>query len=218
LELKEWSSDMDGKILPAQLKLHEAIVQGHISDVQGRCGPPGSKGRIAEILRDSEFTLLVTLHGTLTVHPPHKRLKFIEKYKIDPDNWVREIDFDRDEGEREFLTPCQGRPHLRLVSEARSGEIEAPARPPAAPTPEAGTGSEEPPPEVPKLSGKSWVSKAYARRPDELHAMGITGASKALAGESKTAADCAKPLTARYIEKLLRELAVFPKAPRGSPK
>jgi hypothetical protein len=130
-KLKKWPSDMEGRILPAQLKLHEAIAQGRISDVRGRRGPPGSKERIEELLRDSEFTLLVTPHGTLTVHPPHKRLKFIEKYGIDPDNWVREIDFDQDEGEQAFsapLTPCQGRPdrpHLRLVPGARSGETEA---------------------------------------------------------------------------------------------
>src|SRR5262249_56857934 len=37
--------------------------------------------------------------------------------------------------------PCQERPHLRLVSGARSGEIEAPAQS----TPEAGTGPEEAP-------------------------------------------------------------------------
>jgi hypothetical protein len=69
---------------------------------------------------------------------------------------------------------------------------------------------------VPKLSGKRWVSNAYDRKPNELLAMGITGASEALAEESKTAPDCAKPLTARYIEKLLRGLGTFPKAPRGS--
>jgi hypothetical protein len=129
LKLREWRSEMDGKILPAQLKLHEAIVQGRIIDIRGRRGPPGSKERIEEILSDSEFTLLVTPYGTLTVHPPHKLPKFMEKYRINSDNWVREIDFDQDEGERVF-SPCQGqldRPHLRLVPGARSGEIEAPA-------------------------------------------------------------------------------------------
>jgi len=75
-----------------------------------------------------------------------------------------------------------------------------------------------PQPPVPKLSGKQWVKAAYDRRPNELLAMGITGASEALAEESKTAPDCAKPLTARYIEKLLRELRTFPKAHRGSSK
>jgi hypothetical protein len=65
-----------------------------------------------------------------------------------------------------------------------------------------------------KLSGKEWVPIAFERRRDELLAMDITGASHALAEESKTADDCAKPLTARYIEKLLRELRVFPKAHR----
>ena len=74
------------------------------------------------------------------------------------------------------------------------------------------------PAEAPKLSGKRWVPKAYARRSDDLLAMGITGASEALAEESSNAADCAKRLTKRYIEKLLRELGRFPKAHRGSPK
>src|SRR5262245_37877275 len=133
LKLTEWPSDMSGQILPAQLKLHEAIVQRRITDVRGRLGPPGSKEQIEELLSDSEFTLLVTSYGTLTVHPPHKRLKFIAKYGIDPDNWVREIDFDQDEGEQAFsasLAPCQGqsdRSHLRLVSGARSDETETPA-------------------------------------------------------------------------------------------
>jgi hypothetical protein len=74
----------------------------------------------------------------------------------------------------------------------------------------------QPQPPVPKLPGKQWVPVAYARRPDELHAMGITGASAALAKESESAADCARPLTARYIENLLRDLKTFPKAHRGS--
>jgi len=74
----------------------------------------------------------------------------------------------------------------------------------------------QPQPPVSKLSGKQWVPVAYARRPDELHAMGITGASEALAKESESAADCAKPLTARYIENRLREHRTFPKAHRGS--
>ena len=69
--------------------------------------------------------------------------------------------------------------------------------------------------EVRKLSGKTWVQTAYERRPKELLAMGITGASRELAEEAKTAPDCAKPLTARYIEKLLRTLGAFPKAHRG---
>jgi hypothetical protein len=70
-------------------------------------------------------------------------------------------------------------------------------------------------PAVRKLSGKEWVPAAYARRPDELIALGITGASGALATESKTAPDCAKPLTAGYIKNLLRENGAFPKANRG---
>ena len=136
VSLEKWTSDIDGQILPAQLKLHEAIVQGCITDVRGRLGPPGSKERMPDdLFSDSEFTLLVTSHGALTIHPPHKLLKFIEKYGIDLDHWVREIDFDRDEGEQAFpasLAPCQGQPdrsHLRLVLGARSGETETPAAP-----------------------------------------------------------------------------------------
>jgi len=68
--------------------------------------------------------------------------------------------------------------------------------------------------EIPKLSGKEWVPEAYARRPGALLAMGITGASEALAEESSNAADCGKRLNARYIEKLLRELGAFPKVRR----
>ena len=68
---------------------------------------------------------------------------------------------------------------------------------------------------VRKLSGKEWVPAAYARRPGELLAMGITDASKALAAESKTAPDCVKPLTVGYIKNLLRENGAFPKAYRG---
>jgi hypothetical protein len=44
---------------------------------------------------------------------------------------------------------------------------------------------------------------------------GITEASQALHEESKTAPDCAKPLKARYIEKLLRELDVWSRARRN---
>jgi len=135
LQLTEWPDDMSGQILPAQLKLREAIVQRRITDVRGRLGPPGSKEqRLTDLFSDAEsmgFTLLVTLYGTLTVHPPYKRHKFEEKHKIDLDDWWRGINFDQDEGEQTFsasLAPCQeqqpGRSHLRLVSGARSGETE----------------------------------------------------------------------------------------------
>jgi hypothetical protein len=148
VSLEKWTSDIDGQILPAQLKLHEAIVQGCITDVRGRLGPPGSKERMPDdLFSDSEFTLLVTSHGALTVHPPRKRREFEEKYRIDLDNWWREIDFDQDEGERAFS--CQKQPdrsHLRLVSGAGSGETEAPAaraeEPEPEPEPEPGPESE----------------------------------------------------------------------------
>src|SRR5262245_8655887 len=122
LKLTEWPSDMDGQILPAQLKLREAIAQQRISDVRGRLGPPGSKGRMPDdLFSDSEFTMLITPHGTLTIHPPHKRHKFEEKYGIDLDNWWREIDFDQDEGKQAFPAPpapCQelpDQPHRLLL-------------------------------------------------------------------------------------------------------
>jgi hypothetical protein len=121
---------------------------------------------------------------------------------------------------------------LRLSEAVRHGLRPASEAPQAEWQPQQPTNEREPnsgdaqsqlqspnsPAEVAKLSGKQWVSKTYARRPNALLAMGITGASKALAEESKTAPDCAKPLTARYSEKLLRDLRVFPKAHRGSPK
>ena len=90
----------------------------------------------------------------------------------------------------------------------------AAAATPADRQPHAEGGSE---PAVRKLCGKEWVPEAYKRRPDELLALGITGASNALAEESKTAPDCAKLLKARYIEKLLRDLGTFEKADRGLP-
>jgi hypothetical protein len=68
---------------------------------------------------------------------------------------------------------------------------------------------------VRKLSGKMWVPVAFERRHNELLQMSITDASCALHEESKTAPDCAKQLEARYIEKELRALGVFPKAFRG---
>ena len=43
LKLREWGSDMDGKILPAQLKLHEAIVQGRITMCGVGSGPRDRK-------------------------------------------------------------------------------------------------------------------------------------------------------------------------------
>jgi hypothetical protein len=136
LKLTDWRDDMDGQILPAQLKLREAIVQRRITDIRGRLGPPGSKERMPDdLFSDSEFMLLVTSYGTLTIHPPHKLPKFMQKYGLNLDNWWREIDFDQDEGERAIsasLAPCQGQPdrsHLRLVLGARSGETETPAAP-----------------------------------------------------------------------------------------
>jgi hypothetical protein len=185
LKLKEWPNAMEGRILPAQLKLHEAIVQRRITDVRGRLGPPGSKERIEELLSDSEFTLLVTPHGTLTVHPPHQRHKFEKKYGIDLDNWVREIDFDRDEGEQAFPpspVPCQGRPdrpHLRLlpgVLPARSGEANAPAQPPAPAADAAPTSGIEVEPEgLPSTTQQTVAEPASAASGELLGALNLGG-------------------------------------------
>jgi hypothetical protein len=48
LKLAEWPRDMDGQILPAQLKLREAIAQQRICDVRGGRAS-GSKERIEEL-------------------------------------------------------------------------------------------------------------------------------------------------------------------------
>jgi hypothetical protein len=66
-----------------------------------------------------------------------------------------------------------------------------------------------------KLSGKAWVSSNFK---SELLDLTISGAAKVLAKQSETAADCSKPLQPRYVEKVLRDLDHWPKAPRGSPK
>src|SRR5262249_32007085 len=101
--------------------------------------------------------------------------------------------------------PLQSPQSQQPTNERASASADAQSQPQSSNSPIA---------EVPKLSGKKWVPVAYARRPNELLAMGITGASEALAEESKNAADCAKRLNARYIEKLLRELGVFQKVRR----
>jgi hypothetical protein len=68
---------------------------------------------------------------------------------------------------------------------------------------------------VRRLSGTKWIASVVKERRDDLLAMSnITDASRVLAEESKTA--CAKPLTPRYIEKLLRPYNVWPKARRNS--
>jgi len=73
-----------------------------------------------------------------------------------------------------------------------------------------------PSPPVGKLSGKAWVPLAYARRPNELLAMGISDAARVLANEYETY--CGKPLKPRSVEKILRGLGIWTKAFRGSPK
>ena len=71
----------------------------------------------------------------------------------------------------------------------------------------------------PKLTGKEWVPVAYKRRATELgpHVRDITAAGHVLSDESKTAPDCAKPLSAGHCINLLRGLNVWPKKRRRSP-
>ena len=71
----------------------------------------------------------------------------------------------------------------------------------------------------PRLTGKEWVSVALKRRAEELgpRVMNITDAGRALSNESKTAPDCAKPLSAGHCINLLRNLDVWPKKSRNSP-
>jgi hypothetical protein len=69
--------------------------------------------------------------------------------------------------------------------------------------------------EVPKLSGKKWVPIAYTRGADTLRLMTITEAARALAEESKTTPDRAKPLSEGYIKNELRKLNVWEPQPRN---
>ena len=73
-----------------------------------------------------------------------------------------------------------------------------------------------PSPPVRKLTGKEWVEKARERRADEFHpnVMNITEAGHRLSEESKTAPDCAKPLSVGHCINLLRDLNVWSKKPR----
>jgi hypothetical protein len=72
----------------------------------------------------------------------------------------------------------------------------------------------------PRLTGKAWVAVAFKRRAEELgpKVMNITDAGHALSNESKTAPDCAKPLSKGYCINLLRNLDAWPKKHRNSPK
>ena len=81
-----------------------------------------------------------------------------------------------------------------------------PERPSTAPLPDAA------PALVRKLSGKEWVSSNFKA---ELRALTMTEAANVLAKQSETAANCTKPLQPRYVEKVLRDLGLWPKAPPG---
>ena len=68
-----------------------------------------------------------------------------------------------------------------------------------------------------KLAGKEWIAAELKRSP-ELRAMLITKAGRKLSEKSKTAPDCAKPLSVGRCINILREFFDWPKKPRNSPK
>jgi hypothetical protein len=78
--------------------------------------------------------------------------------------------------------------------------------------------AKRPTPPVRKLSGKEWIRVALDRRRAELLAMTITEAGDKLSKESETAPDCAKPLSVGHCINLLRDLNVWSKKPRKSPR
>jgi hypothetical protein len=72
-------------------------------------------------------------------------------------------------------------------------------------------------PPAPLPNGTKWIASVVKERRDELAAMsGITAASHELAKESRAA--CAKQLTPRYIERLLRPYNIWPKVRRNPSK
>lgn len=159
LESGEWPTEMGPEIVAAQLELSEKIAAGRIRLWGRRPGSAEFKQISNDLFSLSKYKVVVTPHGDLSTEPPRKRPEFEAEYEDDC-KW-HDIKFDEDEIRAErrpagraglapeplpLLAPYQGRPHLRLVSGARSGETEAPAQPPAAPTSDPGAGSEESPP------------------------------------------------------------------------
>jgi hypothetical protein len=68
-----------------------------------------------------------------------------------------------------------------------------------------------------KLAGKEWITAELKRSP-ELRAMSITEAGRKLFEKSRTAPDCAKPLSVGRCINILRDCFDWPKKPRNSPK
>jgi hypothetical protein len=68
-----------------------------------------------------------------------------------------------------------------------------------------------------RLAGKEWIAAELKRSP-ELRAMLITEAGRKLSEKSRTAPDCAKPLSVGRSINLLRDCFDWPKKPRNSPK
>lgn len=66
-----------------------------------------------------------------------------------------------------------------------------------------------------RKSVKEWVLEAYARRPNELRAMSITDAARALSREAKDAPDYGRSLKVGHCVNLLRTTGGWSKKPRG---
>src|SRR5262249_37708959 len=69
-----------------------------------------------------------------------------------------------------------------------------------------------------RLSGQEWIGITFERKRDELLALSITEAGRKLAGESVTAPDCRKLLSAGYCTNELRKLKAWKPKPRNSPR
>jgi hypothetical protein len=76
---------------------------------------------------------------------------------------------------------------------------------------------DEPAPVRKKLPGKEWVDAELKRNPELRALSSITVAGEEFSRRS-TASDCAKQLSPRHCEALLRPYGIWPKKPRNSPK
>jgi hypothetical protein len=159
-------------------------------------------GHFADVVRDR---LVGRKKGTLEKAPIDSGLVRARTLRFDPDELVL------DGGELIIVDvrvgPAPDRLSVTILGPEMRSEPEQPPTP--APLPDAA------PALVRKLSGKEWVSTNFKA---ELRALTITEAANALAKRSETASNCIKPLQPRYVEKVLRDFGLWPKAPRGSPK
>jgi hypothetical protein len=147
------------------------------------------------------------IEGTLEMKQLDPRLISVETLRFNPDELVL------DEGalivvDVRVVEPAPDRSSSAAILEPEMrSEPEQPPNPALLPDAAASP--------VRKLSGKVWVSSNFK---SELLDLTITEAANLLAKQSETAANCIKPLQPRYVEKVLRDLGLWPKVPWGSPK